>query len=916
MPSYNPLPYLPPVRSPMTSRLALVPLFFALVASAFAQKPSDKEADVSLHLLDVVIDAPWRVQMRPAGPNYVPVMFFFPETKDGWRRVKVLSLRISEVGSQGLSMLYQDTSASKPFVGSSATSPFTGVGLEVVNGFGETTTDTDIVRDTIEPGSAEARFGVAEINDENRGWHTIFRLPVPQAAVSGGDGRVTLLAQIEYRRVGGIDDRVYTVKRRMDVHLDPRPLPNFAGWWSYDTHLHTLAEFSTDLSYKAIRKAFGGPVQMVKECARAVGFIEHLEDVKGGVIHTDHNTFFSDREFVRYGPTTTGITTDGAAVNHPEISSYFLDDKGKLVPQGQREYENYQDIFGATFGEEITLHKSGGFFNFVSGTLGSHLLAYSTRHFMGPFHGGRFFIFRDEPNPNTLEHVLSLMATDEHFPNGFCYAAHPFSESRMDRAFLDAWNDDQINTAVHGAFIRKKNGRDSQFVFKGFELWNEKKTRYYATNTILPERVLALLEDPTQQPEWRNGEPNWDEGLNISLRRYHQAIADSLSVASGNNPAARFIRKFYMAAGTDAHGDFNRNSDMLGRGLAALPAIILRFLKVFSVSDNAFGKLRTVVESSTKGDRKGLALDSFASGRSVLTDGPVLEFRVDANGHYDGKTRKWHKNVAYEDDDGMIGGSGDMDGGRTMLVPEGGHDALVRFRMDTSPSFGGELERIELYRDEAGGKPKLVKVQRNTGEAKVLEPQGSLDPKLPADATGFRVAPLAATLAKPSPGGPVRALSAFALGGFTKRTAEPPYDHRVYTNPIWAVPVKLSVSGPGAVKPIPAHALNIALRFPVSMSATAISARLTALDESGDSVSTTGIPVVPKDGSGWGTATRENLATSVLTLTNGEPIPVPAGTAAWCLSVEGLTDMHRNVLNGVAWRVVLTPQGLVVDQAP
>src|SRR5207302_236374 len=100
-------------------------------------------------------------------------------------------------------------------------------------------------------------------------------------------------------------------------------------------------------------------------------------------------------------------------------------------------------------------------------------------------------------------------------------------------------------------------------------------------------------------------------------------------------------------------------------------------------------------------------------------------------------------------DDGRIGGTGRMDGGRTMLVPEGGHHVMVRYRFANSATFGGDLERIEIYRDEAGGKAKLIKVQRNTGPAQVLEPQGVLDTHGAGDAGGWHQATLTAALAKP-----------------------------------------------------------------------------------------------------------------------------------------------------------------------
>ena len=68
----------------------------ATAARALARElgPIDTdEADISLKQLNMVVDAPWRVQIRPQGPNYIPVLFFFPETKKDWRRVQIVRMR-------------------------------------------------------------------------------------------------------------------------------------------------------------------------------------------------------------------------------------------------------------------------------------------------------------------------------------------------------------------------------------------------------------------------------------------------------------------------------------------------------------------------------------------------------------------------------------------------------------------------------------------------------------------------------------------------------------------------------------------------------------------------------------------------------------------------------------------------------
>jgi hypothetical protein len=886
-----------------------------------------KEADVNLTRLDVVIDAPWRVQVRATGESSIPIMFFFPETKAGWRRIKMRAIRLFETSSPGQVSLYEDTNDGPPVVSDSTISAFSGKGITIVNGFGMTTTNLDIVRDAVPAEDSNSAFAIAEINDENRGWHTILRLPVPRVAVAGGTGEISLMAQVDYSRLeaGSDPERIYTIKRRLYVTLDTLPLPNLPGWWAYDAHLHTLAEFSTDLSYKAIRKAYGGPIQMMKECARAIGLIEDINQFRDYVLNTDHNTFFSDKYYVRYGPTTVGISPDGTHINHPELSSFFRDAQNHTVREGQREFENYMDLFGITFGEEVTLAKSGGLFDFVSGTLGSHLLTYSTRHFMGPFHGGRFLVFRDEPNDNTIDRVLTTMAAEARFPNGFCYAAHPFSPSRVDQNFLDAWNEAQVKTGIHGAYIRSHgpHGRanvqhEAEFVFKGFQTWNEKLTRYYATTTIDQERVYQLLEDPSIEPTYRQGNPNWDSLLDYSLMRFHQAVSDSFHFCSGHRPRHRHIRKFYMAAGTDAHGDFNRNSNVLARGLSSLPVQLLRFMKIFSVSDNAFGKVRTVVDPTSLAEPPASDaaryLAAYAKGQSVLTDGPVLDFRVDSCGHYDGRRGTWHASEVFEDDDGRIGGDGDLDGLRTMLVPDTGRDIMLRYRYATSPTFGGDLAHIELYRDDAGGRARLVKVNRNTGPAHVLAPQGHLDPHSPAGPDGWRQARLLDAMA------PVRTLCAVSLGGFTRRISTPPYDFRVYTNPVWIAPVHLTSQAAPSGGSLPPGALKLTMQFPISMNPGLSPVTLTPLSADGNPAGpafafqpASGAAAPPGAHGGWSMNPREKVEDSVYTLINQTAIPVPAVGQRYGLAARELVDCNWNALNAVAWRLIWTAQGLVAE---
>jgi hypothetical protein len=354
------------------------------------------------------------------------------------------------------------------------------------------------------------------------------------------------------------------------------------------------------------------------------------------------------------------------------------------------------------------------------------------------------------------------------------------------------------------------------------------------------------------------------------------------------------------------------------------------------VSDNAFGKVRTLVES---GEGQGApdpfalaarALEGLAGGHAIITDGPVLDFALDSCAHFSATDLRFLASPEFADVDGRMGGEGPMDGARTMLVAAGGRDVLVRYRFKNAEVFGGPLERIEVYRDEAGGRVARVKVQRNTGPAYVLKAQGRLDPAVAPGPDGWIVAPLGRAIDEAEqlgPGrgapadrriGPVRTLSALSLGGFTRRSDRPPYDFRVYTNPIWVVPVKttaqVAVSSGGVAAP---GALTITFKFPISMGAAPVECALVPLDANGASAGPPG-SLAPAAGPervlGWSANARESLADSIYTVANyASPVTLtgPGAPPAWGLYLKTPRDLHGNALNTVAWRLVVRGNELV-----
>ena len=866
----------------MPTRLSLTIALLACLATPVLAQDDAREADAVFNTLDVVIDAPWRVQRQSSGPTEIPVMFFFPETRTDWRRVRVHSISVSDADGAVDRPLYEHHAGSAPVA---------APGVRVQDAWGRIAPDLA----TVAEGAAASPTQIGEVSDENRGFHVMVRIPV---TVGPSVRRVALAGKVEIERLDDAgkptDHKVWPIRRRLEVDVDPEALPMFPGWRTYDTHVHTLAEFDPNTAVKALRKDHGGPMRMILETAKCLGMLEDADDPRGRFITTDHNCYYSDRVFPHFGPTVDGMLGATIAVEHPEWSEDFRGTDGKLVPEGQREFENYQSLLGSTRGEELSLAKQPGAPYGAIGSLSAHMLIHGGRHFCGPFHGGKFLIFKDE-NPNEIEKVLPEIAASQNFRGAFAYGAHPFTESSMDQRFGTYWTEKQIDYAVHAHVTWQEGGHDQDHVFRGWELWNQRDDRLFDMPMSDRGRMARALEDPRTEKAWNAGNPNWDAVLNFGLMRWHQMICDGFAAASPEQPAVRAVRKLYVAGGSDAHGDFNRFSDCAGRGFSTLPFPLDHLFKGFTIGSNALARVRIAVDAKPADGRSATeqALYAYGHGQGCVTDGPVLDVEVDANGCFDQGRMAWTPRAQFRTTDGAVGGGGRMDGARTALIAAGSAHPVLRFRWRSSPEFGGPLTRIEVYRDEPGKRVKRVNVQRNTGPASVLAPDGQLDPQAPADADGWRQVDV----------GDVTAPTALSLGGFTARPPTPPYDFRAYTNPVWLLPVAAGLSVDGATRAghLAPGQLSATFRFPVSMEERPLEVRLIPLDATGATVGE-GVLMQPAP-EGWTASARADVASSVYRVTNAASAVDLSTThgGKFCVVLRDPSDTHGNHLNSVAW---------------
>jgi hypothetical protein len=781
---------------------------------------------------DIVMDAPWRTVR-----DYIPVLFFFPQF-EGSRRVE--RIRIFEcVGGEPVG---------PPVVVDAAAGPDTLNGASFVGPRGE------------------SREGLDDDERVGNFWHYIVRVPHAALSRHASPDVHDLRAEVEWSRSGLFGRRHLRNYRVLRVIVDPARFPRFDPVDRYfDTHVHTIAEQTTSgwLDVNGAAKAFAGPVIMLLESAYALGLVEaqprenSWSAYADSIVVTDHNIFYSREPYdtgvaPRFGPTAG---TDG----HAGEAAWYRGELGRLA------------------GEEITLRRGTNQAGSTNPNIGHHLLAYGTRHFEGPWHGGLFLTSGLE-NPNTLEAVLAVMKASG--PAGFAYAAHPNLETFVwpPEYYAQAIGLPPYNS-IAGPLVDTTR---TEFLFKGSEVWNTKIDAVAHKRGSLPassafDRMNPFEGGPSAQ---RFERVAWDGELSQSLDTLFALVGRGLRFAFREAPDEVFIRKLYLSAGSDAHGDFNYSDEVTA---TAVP---------YSgyLHRNAFARVRTYVLAHDRPPEARDAVAAFAEGNSVITDGPILMYSLDADGRHDpgAGAARWHDGASrWENADGRIGGSGPFDGGRTALVPLPGDNAWIRsaWKRSVTPGQGvGATIRFDRVTESARDSFHLA-----AG---------------PADVPDERRAPVALE----------------RLCALVATARDTLADERCITNPVWAAPVGIEIavrlpgpSDPGGPHPqpfalLPPRALRVVFHFPFSMSASApVRAALRALDSLG--VSTDPEWKLAPD-PGW--ESEGEVASSRLTVTNADSIPAPPGdwdagthapvpgVASFVVYLERPADVHGNALNDVA----------------
>jgi hypothetical protein len=632
-----------------------------------------------------------------------------------------------------------------------------------------------------------------------------------------------------------------------------------------DAHNHTIAEWYSGTRILGPAKAFGGPLVMVRAVAWSLGFIDDVVDWSDWsstwdqIITTDHNTFFDDHDGPLAGPSAFGLW------------------RGSVTSTtGSPEMDLYRDVIvGTTAGEEVSVE--AGDWRIDRFRVGLHaLLYYAGRHVAGvwgqpaAFPGGGCL-----PNYQNLLRGMAGFEADGCLPQhcvpapcsprlgevgGYLFAAHPLLS-------WFEWTDEMLRRAASlptcvmpcsfpstREYVRRDGGdpREGEFVFRGYQMWNGRKTQALHE---FPNGRRDLNPFPGALPSpgiaswvpWSTPSGGCQPERADGLAKYLELVRDGLVLAFTEDgvPFKQFMRKVFLLAGSDAHGDFNYTTDHACTALARVTE------RTAEVNDSAWGRPRTYVIGGTDGPSRSRSLNNLLRGRSIITDGPVIEAEIDAEprGQWSREAGyiAWYDSTASLESwlteplpateparfnaDGTIGGGGRYEGEGTALVPaiqDGfGGDAdtqvvMIRTRCLNLPEFG----------DDTPGTLELLL----TGRASTTEPWMTVPlESRSCDGNWFvqRVS---------FPAGPLdRSVAVVVHAQFGSGCADR-YD--AYTNPIWLAPVTgyfpvelESGSGGtsfglrmwvGGSDPQP-----VSLYFPVSMKVEDVAARLMRVTSDG-----------------------------------------------------------------------------------
>jgi len=223
--------------------------------------------------------------------------------------------------------------------------------------------------------------------------------------------------------------------------------------------------------------------------------------------------------------------------------------------------------------------------------------------------------------------------------NGFCYAAHPFAEKDDLSFFIGGgiWNlgdslfaEDDMPFPTLGTVICNDlalpsdiYSDDTNYLFKkglkGGEIWNDRNSLSTTDDEHNPWNVTnsgsITPYAPIDSSNSIHHYYRFIQGLDITdfLQK------KSLKVRNAKPNIKNW--KFFIAAGSDAHGSFNYSNTELTFGVSGM------------INDNAVGKLTTLAFCPDGMGHNGVnVLHALENGNTILSDGPIVNLGISTDG--------------------------------------------------------------------------------------------------------------------------------------------------------------------------------------------------------------------------------------------------------------------------------------------
>ncbi|MCL7454914.1 MAG: hypothetical protein M8467_17905 [Anaerolineae bacterium] len=460
------------------------------------------------------------------------------------------------------------------------------------------------------------------------------RLPIqdllPEDPSSGGRGRRVHL-RVRFEGSFAPHHKPSPVEIHLETFLAQHPLPGGRAahrtgsrhWFYGDTHYHSA--YTNDI------KEFGGAIAEARKAGQAIGL--------DWLIVTDHSCDLDEVDdgagSMRRWDRLSGV-----------VSSPLLSDDG----------------FRLILGEEITLLGEAGYplhmlaFGSMDDMVQGAFLPAGATNF--PAELARIAIEKilqaSEGYPDdipqrlfgqmhTLDEVLTLL------PQGtLVFAAHPYDVAQVPPA---RWGKGDL---THPRLT-------------GYEFWNG-RIRVKGRHTYNPFDRLAWHDAARLQEAdaarvaklKKQARERWDPQLQRGVREWKP---------EDQRPAWRPV----FIGGSDAHCDFNYHVGWAWD------------YRRFEVDDNALGRVRTAIHLPDHANQEVPGVDEILSaierGACVVTDGPILELRLEH--------------------------SGDQAGLGELLTVSGGGNLELRLLAHTTPEFGPvqEIEVVTYFPRTKGTRP-------------------------------------------------------------------------------------------------------------------------------------------------------------------------------------------------------------------